>query len=131
MLFTSSAVNNGFLDLVELLEMSEDDFRARFAGTPVMRAKRTGMQRNACVALGNLGDRAAVPALGRALRQGEPLVRGHAAWALGQIGGAEAGALLLEAASAETDPGVLEEIVAARGTPSPNPLPVGEGIHTR
>ena len=130
-LFTSSAVNNGFLDLVELLEMSEDDFRARFAGTPVMRAKRTGMQRNACVALGNLGDRAAVPALGRALRQGEPLVRGHAAWALGQIGGAEAGALLLEAASAETDPGVLQEIVAARGTPSPNPLPAGQGIHTR
>ena len=120
-----------FLDLIELLEMSDDEFRGRFAGTPAMRAKRTGMRRNACVALGNLGDRAAVPALGRALRLGEPLVRGHAAWALGQIGGAEAGALLLEAASAETDPGVLEEIVAARGTPSPNPLPAGEGIHTR
>ena len=123
-LFTSSAVNNGFLDLVELLEMSEDEFRGRFAGTPVMRAKRTGMQRNACVALGNLGpslidNETAVPALGRALRQGEPLVRGHAAWALGRIGGAEAGALLLEASSTETDPGVLEEIAAARGTPSP------------
>jgi len=108
-----------FLDLIELLEMSDDEFRGRFAGTPVMRAKRTGMQRNACVALGNLGDRAAVPALGRALRQGKPLVRGHAAWALGQIGGAEAGALLLEASSTETDLGVLEEIAAARGTPSP------------
>ena len=108
-----------FLDLIELLEMSDDEFRGRFAGTPVMRAKRTGMRRNACVALGNLGDRAAVPALGRALRQGEPLVRGHAAWALGQIGGAEAGALLLEASSTETDLGVLEEIVSARGTPSP------------
>ena len=115
----NSVVNKGFLDLVELLEMSEDDFRSRFAGTPVMRAKRTGMQRNACVALGNLGATEAVPALGRALRLGEPLVRGHAAWALGQIGGAEAGALLLEAASAESDPAVLEEIVAARGTPSP------------
>ena len=108
-----------FLDLIELLEMSEDEFRGRFAGTPVMRAKRTGMRRNACVALGNLGDRAAVPALGRALRLGEPLVRGHAAWALGRIGGAEAGALLLEASSTETDLGVLEEIAAARGTPSP------------
>ena len=107
------------LDLVELLEMSEDDFRARFAGTPVMRAKRTGMQRNACVALGNLGATEAVPALGRALSHGLPLVRGHAAWALGRIGGAEAGVLLLEAASTETDPGVLEEIAAARGTPSP------------
>ena len=108
-----------FLDLIELLEMLEDEFRGRFAGTPVMRAKRTGMRRNACVALGNLGDRAAVPALGRALRLGEPLVRGHAAWALGRIGGAEAGALLLEASSTETDLGVLEEIAAARGTPSP------------
>ena len=118
-LSASSEVSYGFLDLVELLEMSEDDFRARFAGTPVMRAKRTGMQRNACVALGNLGDAAAVPALGGVLRHGEPLARGHAAWALGRIGGAEAESLLLEAASTETDPGVLEEIAAARGTPSP------------
>ena len=99
--------------------MSEDDFRARFAGTPVMRAKRTGMQRNACVALGNLGATEAVPALGRALRLGEPLVRSHAAWALGQISGAEAGALLSEAAATETDSGVLEEIKSAQGTPSP------------
>ena len=110
----SSGVDNGFLDLIELLEMSDDDFRARFAGTSVMRAKRVGMQRNACVALGNLGDAAAVPALGRALRQGEPLVRGHAAWALGRIGGPEAAALLSSAADAETDPDALEEIAAAK-----------------
>ena len=116
---SGQAEGMALLDLMELLEMSEDDFRARFAGTPVMRAKRTGMQRNACVALGNLGATEAVPALGRALRLGEPLVRSHAAWALGHIGGAEAAALLLEAASAETDPAVLEEIVAASGTPSP------------
>ena len=42
------------VDLVELLEMTEADFRQRFAGTPLMRAKWEGMQRNACVALGNL-----------------------------------------------------------------------------
>ena len=118
------SVSNRSLSLVELLEMSEDDFRARFAGTPLMRAKRTGMQRNACVALGNLGPSlmesgAAVPALGRVLRQGEPLVRSHAAWALGRIGGPEAATLLSEAAKSETDPGVLEEIKAARGAPSP------------
>ena len=108
-----------FLDLVELLEMSEDDFRARFAGTSIMRAKRVGMQRNACVALGNRGlssieKEAAVPALGRALQQGEPLVRGHAAWALGRIGGEEADALLSQAARREDDSNVLEEITAAR-----------------
>ena len=103
------------LDLIELLEMSEDDFRARFAGTSIMRAKRTGMQRNACVALGNLGDAAAMPALGRVLRQGEPLVRSHAAWALGRIGGPEAAALLSEAALTEIEPDVVEEIEAALG----------------
>ena len=107
------------LDLVELLEMSDDDFRSRFAGTPVMRAKRVGMQRNACVALGNLGDPSAVPALGLALRQGEPLVRRHAAWGLGRIGGAEAVALLSEAAGRETDADVLDEIQTAQGTALP------------
>ena len=50
-----SSVVDGFLDLVKLLEMSEEEFRSRFAGTSIMRAKWVGMQRNACVALGNLG----------------------------------------------------------------------------
>ena len=114
----SSVVKNGFLDLIELLEMPEDDFRAKFAGTPLMRAKRIGMQRNACVALGNLGDATAVPALGRVLQHGEPLARGHAAWALGRIGGWEAAALMTEAAETEPDPWVKEEIAVAMGTTS-------------
>ena len=114
-----SPATGSHLDLVELLEMSEDDFRERFAGTSIMRAKRVGMQRNACVALGNegpsvRGDGVAVPALGRALRHSEPLVRGHAAWALGRIGGQEAEALLSAAARDETHPEALEEITAAR-----------------
>ena len=103
-----------FLELVDLLQMPGEEFRARFAGTSIMRAKLAGMQRNACVALGNLGDAAAVPALGRALKQGDPLVRRHAAWALGRIGGVEAAALLSGAADVEGDPDVLEEIEAAR-----------------
>lgn len=98
------------IDLVQLLEMSEDEFRQRFAGSSIMRAKRVGMQRNACVALGNIGDESAVPALAAALASAEPLVRGHAAWALGRIGGSQAAAVLSGAASAETDAAVLEEI---------------------
>ena len=107
------AAGTGFLDLVELLEMSEEDFRGRFAGTSIMRAKRVGMQRNACVVLGNSGDASAVPALCRALADGAELVRGHAAWALGRIGGQIAVESLARASACESDPDVLEEIAAA------------------
>jgi epoxyqueuosine reductase len=106
-----------FLDLVGLLEMSEEEFRRRFQGTPILRAKRAGLQRNACVALGNRQDPATVGALRRALLHGETLVRGHAAWALGRIGTAEARQALAQAWAEETDHQVLEEIAAARGVP--------------
>ena len=114
----------GLLDLVELLELSEVEFRRRFQGSPILRAKRVGLQRNACVALGNRQDPAAVPALGRALATGEPLVRGHAAWALGHIGGTQARFALKQAASGETAPGVLAEIAAAlEELPAATPAP--------
>ncbi len=102
-------------DLVGILELSEEGFRERFRGTPVLRAKRLGLQRNACVALGNGKNPAAVPALRRALLQGEALVRSHAAWALGQIGGPAAAAALAAAALREGDGEVLGEIRAALG----------------
>ena len=98
------------IDLVELLDMTEEQFRQRFAGTPIMRAKQVGMQRNACVALGNSGDPSAVPGLTRALTSAPPLVRAHAAWALGRIGGADARAALQCALDSEADPEVLSEI---------------------
>ena len=98
------------VDLVELLEMNEEEFRQRFAGTPIMRAKREGMQRNAGVALGNLGDADAVPALSQALQTAAPVVRSHAAWALGRIGGADALEILRAAADTEADGAVLAEI---------------------
>ena len=101
------------VDLVELLAMTDDQFRQRFAGSPVMRAKRVGMQRNACIALGNSGDTSAVPALTRALRSAPPLVRGHAAWALGQIGDNAAHSALNEALAAEPDAEVVWEITRA------------------
>ena len=103
----------GSLELVELLEMSEEVFRERFRGSPILRAKLTGLQRNACVALGNHRDPETVPALSRALGQGAPLVRGHAAWALGRIGTAEAKKALESAGRLELEEEVLEEISAA------------------
>ncbi len=100
-------------DLTEILGLSDDQFRQRFAGTPVMRAKRVGLQRNACVALGNRQARQAIPALAAALVEGEPLVRAHAAWALGEIGGTAAKAHLELALAAESDAEVHDEIQAA------------------
>jgi epoxyqueuosine reductase len=98
------------VDLLELLALSENEFRQKFRGTPVLRAKRVGLKRNACVALGNLKDPAAAPALAGALSEEESLVRRHAAWALGQIGGQESRTALLKAQASETDPDVLAEI---------------------
>lgn len=96
--------------LIELLDMDEEEFRARFRKSPVKRTKWAGLRRNVAVALGNIGDRTAVPALARALN-GEPeLVRGHAAWALGRIGNPEAVAALRGRAGVESAEWVREEI---------------------
>ena len=101
---------SGQLDLVELLEITEEEFRDRFQGTSIMRAKRVGMQKNACVALGNNRDESGVPALVATLKESEALVRGHAAWALGQISSPDAIGALEQATTSEVDPYVLEEI---------------------
>jgi epoxyqueuosine reductase len=68
-----------------LLDLSDEAFAARFRGRAIMRARRDGMARNACIALGNVGEAADLPHLYRALRDRSPLVRGHAAWAIGRI----------------------------------------------
>jgi epoxyqueuosine reductase len=105
------------LDLIELLSLDEESFRARFQGTPLTRTKRAGLLRNAAVALGNLGDRAAEAGLIGALADPEPLVRGHAAWALTRIGQlSPSGRLALEQAlRAETDDDVRRELIQALG----------------
>ena len=101
-------------ELIPLLSLSETEFKARFAGSPILRAKRRGFLRNVCVALGNLRPPEAVPALARTLREDpEPLVRAHAAWALGRIGSREAEAALRDARARETDPAVVPEMESA------------------
>jgi epoxyqueuosine reductase len=71
--------------LLELLALDDAAFKARFAGTPILRTKRRGLLRNVCVALGNVGDEQALPAMERALNDHEPLIREHAAWAIERI----------------------------------------------
>ena len=99
--------------LIPLLSLDEDGFRRRFEGSPIRRAKLSGLQRNACVALGNIGDRAAIPALSAALRSDDAIVRAHAAWALGRIGGETAKTALKSALANERDATARDEITAA------------------
>lgn len=105
-------------------DLAAPDLRAllRLGGGAARQMRRTGMgwrgpvvlRRNAAVALGNELDRAGVPALIEALHADpSPLVRGHAAWALGRIGSPRARTALAAALSDEADAGVREEVTAA------------------
>ncbi len=111
---TRDAENRARPELVELLELDDDGFRERFRQSAVLRAKPEGMRRNVCIALGNIADPATVPSLTRVLREDpSPIVRGHAAWALGRIGTKEAVTALKEALERELDAGALEEMRVA------------------
>jgi epoxyqueuosine reductase len=102
--------------LLDLLRLDEAGFAARFAGSPVVRLKRDRLVRNACIAAGNWGDRNAVPPLVSLLRDPSPLVRGHAAWALAQIGDPSAVGALRAGLEVEADAKAAEEVRAALGT---------------
>ncbi|MDP9457821.1 MAG: tRNA epoxyqueuosine(34) reductase QueG [Actinomycetota bacterium] len=110
--FSGSSGAGPYLGIPEVLEIREEgEFETRFAGTPLTRPGRAGLLRNCCVAAGNLGLAEAVPSLVRCLEEDEsPLVRGHAAWALGEIGGEDARAALERALGEETDPFPAEEV---------------------
>lgn len=115
----------------ELLLLDEDGFRARFRRSPIKRAKREGFLRNLCVALGNqivaLGSGqatssadvharevdTALSVLELALADIHPLVRGHAAWALGEHSGERACLALESRLAEESDEWVQGEIRSA------------------
>jgi len=105
------------LGLADLLGLSRDEYVERFRRSPMKRAKLEGLQRNAAMAMGNRRDSAYTEPLGRALREASALVRGHAAWALGQIGGPAARRLLESARRDEADSEVGEAIETALGGP--------------
>jgi len=103
-------------DLLALLELDQKTFSRIYKNSPVKRAKRIGLQRNACVALGNNGDSSAVQPLIKALKGSESLIRGHAAWALGKFaesGDCKALEALRSARDKENDDDVLFEIKLA------------------
>ena len=90
--------------------MDQETFSKKYRNSPIKRSKLSGLQRNACIALGNNGDPRAIQPLTNVLLESEPLVRSHAAWALGQIGGPEAVGALRMALDSETESYVTQEI---------------------
>ena len=96
--------------LIEWMTRTQAEFSARFKNSPIKRTKRRGLLRNVAVALGNWGAPEAVPALAAALNDEEPLVRGHAAWALGRIPDARSVDALRARRAVEDDAWVLSEI---------------------
>jgi epoxyqueuosine reductase len=100
-------------DLAGLLRLDQQEFLRRFEGSPVRRAGRDGLLRNVCVALGNRRDPRDLPALAEALHDPSALVRGHAAWAMGRLGGEEARRELERAGREENDAEALAEIRSA------------------
>lgn len=97
-------------DAIGLLGMNDEEFKQRFAKTPLSRPGRSGILRNAAIVLGNSGCIEAIPALVAALEDHEPLVRGATAWALGQLGSATAVAALQSRMGVEDNADVLAEI---------------------
>jgi epoxyqueuosine reductase len=74
------------LDLQATLELDDAAFRAAFAGSPIKRAKRRGLARNAAVVLGNQAHADARLTLERAAANDpEPVVRDAATWALTRL----------------------------------------------
>ncbi|HEX4494196.1 MAG TPA: tRNA epoxyqueuosine(34) reductase QueG [Thermoanaerobaculia bacterium] len=112
----------GELTLARLLGLPREEYVERFRGSPMKRAKLEGLQRNAAVAMGNRREPRYVEPLAAALREGAPLVRGHAAWALGRIGGDEAQEALETALASEGDEEVRGEIRRALTPLSPRPI---------
>ena len=101
------------LDLVDLLSISTDqEFRARFKGTPLTRPKRRGLLRNAAVVAANIKCLDAVPVLiERAERDPEPLIRSHALWALADLDPRKAGPIVKRALD-DPDPLVRQEAMS-------------------
>jgi epoxyqueuosine reductase len=117
---SSAHPGTGSPSLIGLLETALDEsaWDSFSRGSAMRRSGRAGFARNVCVGLGNWGSPDAVPILTQALSDVEPLVRAHAAWALGRVGSAEARSVLDDRLLVEGMEVVREEMERALGTGS-------------
>jgi epoxyqueuosine reductase len=99
-------------ELAPLMGLTESEFRRRFGRTPLKRAGRNGLLRNAAIALGNTRSPEAVKPLTKGLNDESWLVRLHSAWALRQIDSECARRVLARRLARETDGRVRAEITA-------------------
>ncbi len=105
--------------LAALFALDDAAFCARFRHTPLWRAKRRGILRNAAIVLANRRDPAAVAALVTGLNDVEPIVRGACAWALGKFNSQVAREALIARREIETDRAVVDEIDAVADGQAP------------
>ena len=119
----------GRVDLAGLLAADDAALRERFGHWYIPGRRVRYLRRNALVALGNAGGGRARRVAADYLVNADPMLRGHAAWALGALGGSDARTALVRAGAGEADPSVREEIrratAEAEGRPAGGGQPAG------
>ena len=68
-----------------LVEMTPEEFRERFRSSPIRRTKRSGLRRNAVIAMGNSGNQRFIPTLQKLVRDEDPIIAESAHWALSKL----------------------------------------------
>jgi epoxyqueuosine reductase len=112
--FQAKSESQIWLDLPRVVSLSPVEFKETFKHSPVLRAKRNGLVRNACVVLGNTRSEEAVLLLTGLLQDDpDPIIRGHAAWGLGRIPSVGSRKSLEKCLKNESDLTVLDEIRSA------------------
>ncbi|HEU0034129.1 MAG TPA: tRNA epoxyqueuosine(34) reductase QueG [Kofleriaceae bacterium] len=122
------SVEHALPDLIALATKPSNQLRQFVKRTAMRRVPRAVLLRNVAIALGNTGAPAAIPALVALVGDAQPLVRGHAAWALGQLA---ARAELAAARDHERDAYVIDELTAALETSGSRPMPRPPGSAPR
>jgi epoxyqueuosine reductase len=117
-LLAPRSLEHALPDLVALAARGANQLRQLVKRTALRRVPRDVLLRNVAIALGNTGDPRAIPPLVALLGHRAGLVRGHAAWALGELGAAD-----LLAAHHDDDPFVQGEVTAARRTAATRDTP--------
>jgi len=109
------------IDPIELLGLAPEEYRRRFKDTPLSRPKWQGLLRNAAIVLGNRQESRALPALRKALKWDDEVVREACEWAILEI-------LSPLSASERGAGGERLALVVGNANPSPQPPPrSGEG----